>query len=301
MSKSGIDRRVESGAWTGHEPGVYSITKLHEPWLTEVSATIVALDGAAMGPTGGALWQLDGFDKYAGTIQVITEKQRYVKDKSVVVHRATWIEPRHFTIRRGVRVLQPAPLLASLGELTTIDEVEGAMDHVLRMKWATWAELAKASTAAYRFRKGAPMLREAVERRSPQRQHTDSLLETRGYQVLRNAGLPAPVLQFPVRDGSRVIAHADLAYPEHNLLIETVGVKAHRSSLAQYSLDCRRSNRVNLLKQYTILQYTWEQVTKDPHKMVAEVMRAMGIARQTILDVRERKGGRPILLPPELF
>lgn len=301
LSRAGIDRKAASGAWCVAHPGVYVVARMRVGWLTDASVAVHRVAGAAAGPTGAAAWELDGFDEYRGPLQVITARDRRSEEDGLKVLRSSWLEnARQLTTRRNnLRVLQPGPLLVTLGEFATIDEVEGAMDHVLRRKWATWEELERlAREARYTFKRGAATLAEAVARRSPQRQHTDSLLETKGLQTLRNHGLPTPVLQHPVYDGSDRVATADLAYPERQLLIETVGVKAHRSEVDQYTRDCRRLNRVNVLRHYTVLHYTWEQVTKAPEDLVNDVKRALGIARQTGLVVQVRPGGRPLLATP---
>lgn len=299
-----MHRRVKRGDWLATPfPGIAILRHLHVTWMSDVSAVVLASHGAAYGPTGAAVWRLDGFDEYIGKIQVITSSNCRYADDSFVLTRANWInQETDVTTRNHVRVLQPWLALASLGEWASVDDVEGAMDHVLRLKWSTWDELERtASATRHRFPTGAAILRHLISERAPQRQHTDSLLETKAIQILRNNGLPKPILQYEVFDGSRRVAAADLAYPEHRVLIETVGVKAHRSELAQYSRDCRRDNRVCVIdNHYKVLRYTWEQITKTPDELVKDVMRALGIPRQADMEVRDRPGGRPILLPNDL-
>ena len=167
--------------------------------------------------------------------------------------------------------------------------MEWALDFCLRRRWTTWDEL-RALVTRYGGHgyEGAAILRELFELRAPQFQHTDSLLETLALQVTRDAGLPTPLLQFPLRRNGDVIACADLAYPKQRVLIETHGDKYHRAKRWQLTRDCRRENAIALLRDYTVLKYSWDMVTKEPAQMAAEIAQHLGIPVQLDLDLRRR-------------
>ncbi len=62
--------------------------------------------------------------------------------------------------------------------------------------------------------------------------------------LIVRAGMPEPMINAPIRsrDG-RIVAHADLAYPEFNLVLEYDGDQ-HRTDRAQYYLDINRLERI---------------------------------------------------------
>lgn len=298
VTDSGIDHRVATGQWVRVCKSVFLTTGRTPDLLTLTAAAGLATDGAATGDCGAWVWELDDF-REPSVIRVVAPTRHRIHDFALELSEAEWLRPEHITRRRGVPVLQPAHLLLYLGEHVSRDQVEWALDCCLRRRFTTWEALhALAHAPEAKNRAGPALLRELLELRS-QRQHTDSVLETRAVQVLRNAGLPEPVLQYPIDVGGGVTIHADLAYPAHNLLIETVGKGAHRSEIWQYNRDCRRLNAVNLLTQrYVVLHYTWDQVTKKPEVLVEEIAPVLGVPLQTCFRMLERRGGRPALYMP---
>ena len=55
----------------------------------------------------------------------------------------------------------------------------------------------------------------------------ESPLERRFLRLLRAAGLPEPEVQYPIRDGERLVARVDFAYPEIRLAMEVDGYRWH--------------------------------------------------------------------------
>lgn len=76
------------------------------------------------------------------------------------------------------------------------------------------------------------------------RERTDSARETMLRLLIVRAGMPEPMINVPVRSrAGRIVAHADLAYPEYNLVLEYDG-EQHRTDRAQYYLDINRLERI---------------------------------------------------------
>ena len=62
--------------------------------------------------------------------------------------------------------------------------------------------------------------------------------------LIVRAGMPEPMINAPVRSrAGRVVAHADLAYPEFNLVLEYDGDQ-HRTDRSQYYIDIDRLERI---------------------------------------------------------
>ena len=97
---------------------------------------------------------------------------------------------------------------------------------------------------------------------------TDSELERRLLTLIRAAGLPTP--QTGVRlNGFRV----DFFWPELGLVVETDGLRYHRTP-AQQARD-RLRDQVHTAAGLTILRFTHRQVRFDParvKKLLAEVL-----------------------------
>jgi hypothetical protein len=93
--------------------------------------------------------------------------------------------------------------------------------------------------------------------------------------LIHQAGLPAPDLQYGVRDTDGfVVARADLAWPEHKLLVEFDGdVHRERDVLVK---DVRRQNRL-VAAGWTVLRFTSADVLGRPQEVVAAIHRALGL------------------------
>lgn len=92
--------------------------------------------------------------------------------------------------------------------------------------------------------------------------------------LIHEGGLPMPELQFPVRDaGGVVVAAADMAWPEHKVLVEFDGdVHRQRRTFVE---DRRRQNRL-VAAGWIILRFTSADVYGDPEGVLAQIRRALG-------------------------
>jgi Protein of unknown function (DUF559) len=91
--------------------------------------------------------------------------------------------------------------------------------------------------------------------------------------ILHDAGLPAPNLQYVVRDGAGgMLGRADLAWPEQRVLVEFDGdVHRERDVFVQ---DLRRQNGL-IAAGWTVLRFTSADVLGRPYKVIAEIRRAL--------------------------
>ncbi|MGY2129723.1 DUF559 domain-containing protein [Blastococcus sp. SYSU DS0617] len=91
--------------------------------------------------------------------------------------------------------------------------------------------------------------------------------------LVLHAGIPAPELQFEIRDGlGALIARADLAWPERKVLVEFDG-DVHRERDV-FVRDLRRQNRL-VASGWTVLRFTSADVLGRPDEVLAEIRRAL--------------------------
>jgi hypothetical protein len=105
-----------------------------------------------------------------------------------------------------------------------------------------------------------------------------SLAESPMESVLRwlvhEAGLPSPVLQYPVRNASGVfLGRADLAWPERKVLVEFDG-DVHRDR-GVFVNDLRRQNRL-VAEGWIVLRFSSADVMGHPEKVIAAIRAALG-------------------------
>jgi very-short-patch-repair endonuclease len=129
---------------------------------------------------------------------------------------------------------------------------------------------------------GAPLLRTVLDRRTFQL--TDSELERRFLRVVRRARVPAPLTQHRI-NGFRV----DFYWPELRLIVETDGLRYHRTP-AQQAKDRRRDQRL-VAAGFTVLRFTHAQVALEPSAVVA-TLRAVADQVSSDFPAIEAKSAR---------
>jgi very-short-patch-repair endonuclease len=127
-------------------------------------------------------------------------------------------------------------------------------------------------TLSRRGRPGLARVRRVLDRRL-EGGPSDSELEMRVVRVLRRARMPLPVRQHEVWLGGRLLARADLAYPDRRLLIELDGWSAHGTRRA-FQADRRRQNSL-VLAGWTLLRFTWADVVESPAAVIDAVRGAL--------------------------
>jgi very-short-patch-repair endonuclease len=97
---------------------------------------------------------------------------------------------------------------------------------------------------------------------------TESELETRFLQIVRRAHLPAPQRQLRVGH-----CRIDFAWPSRQLAVELDGMAHHTGRLARQRDNTRQNNIV--LLQWTVLRYTWADITQYPQQVLADLVRVL--------------------------
>ena len=102
---------------------------------------------------------------------------------------------------------------------------------------------------------------------------TDSPLETLVLTLIRDEGLPLPMLQYEVWDGGRFVARPDFAYPEQRVAIEADSFRYHGGRRA-FDHDRARGNELHALG-WRVLRVTSKHIEEDPRAVATWVRRAL--------------------------
>jgi very-short-patch-repair endonuclease len=144
--------------------------------------------------------------------------------------------------------------LIDIAPSLTRNELEAAIREADKRGYVDPEELRKALTRVAP-RPGVAKLRETLDRRTFRL--TDSELERYYLPISGRAGLPRPLTQQMV-NGVRV----DFFYPDLGLVIETDGLRYHRTPVQQ-AKDLVRDQK-HLASGVTPLRFTHEQVRYEP-------------------------------------
>lgn len=278
----GVDRkrlrRLVSGKHLARlHPGVYAATGAPETWRRDLfAAWLAAGPGAAVSHRAAAqIWGL--LRDTPDLVELAVPEPRHPKVAGAVIHRSVDLQPAHVESDEGLPVTSPMRTIVDLGLVLRHWDVEDALDRGLtkRLFTVTAIEWMRAEVAE-RGRNGCGIIGTILDDRALGAAPADSLLEPRLARLLKQAGLPAAVYHYLVRDGrGRVLAEVDFAYPDLRLAIEVDGFEAHGTP-RQMSRDFVRQNGLVPLGWH-VLRFTWEQVVRQP-EMVAATIRAALVA-----------------------
>lgn len=155
-----------------------------------------------------------------------------------------------------------ADLACSLDRLSAV----WAVDDALRRNLCRSDAIVR---AIHRWPQGQPAV-VALRRVGEADGVAESILETAGRLALADAGIPLPLPQFEVfTPGGRFVARLDGAYPASRLGIEFDGQSTHERPEAVLRDRARQNDLLAL--GWTVLRFTWWDVTRDTERFVAMV------------------------------
>jgi very-short-patch-repair endonuclease len=221
--------------------------------------------------TAAALWELDGFAP--GPVEVTTTRDLRSRN-GVTVHQVPEL-PTSFMVRlQALTVTTVHKTLFDLGGVVPPNLVEQALESALRRRLTSEARLRRLLTdLGTRGRKGAAVLASLLDLQTSDSPATESALETKTLQILRQHGFRPPVRQLVVEDDRGFIARVDLSYPAANLIIE-VDSRSHHLRRQEWEKDLARRNELTS-RGCLVLHATEEKLRRDRKAFLACVSRAL--------------------------
>jgi hypothetical protein len=184
-----------------------------------------------------------------------------------VIHRVP-LGTDDVTVREGLPVTTPARTWRDLAGVLEPPALLAVTDQLLNGRCSR-ADLTH-QLAGRPTGRGSARAREVLPVGNP---CAESPMESVLRWLIFAAGLPAPVLQYVVRDaGGLVLGRADLAWPERKVLVEFDG-DVHRERDV-FVNDLRRQNRL-VAAGWTVLRFTSADVLGRPDEVITEIRRAL--------------------------
>ena len=276
-SRSLIQRRVEYSRWEEPYRGVYRIAGTPQPKRPALLIACLSWGPGTCvsGRSAGWLWQVTEAVVEAPEITVPRGRKRTYDDH--IVHRRN-LDPSDITAVDAIAVTTLSRTIIDLAGLIERDALEEALDAAVRRNRGTLAHvrwlLSKTPT---RGLQGIGTLRELLDLRLRSADVPDSPLETKLLRALKRAGLPKPEVQYEVRDGRRLVAILDFAFPAMKIGLEADGYRWH-SGRRQWQRDLNRRNKLAAM-QWRILHVTWDDLKFRHHEVVDMVERVICAAQ----------------------
>jgi very-short-patch-repair endonuclease len=269
-SRHAVHHRITIGRLHPVWRGVYAVGRpdltKHGRWM---AAVLSCGDDAVLSHTSAAaLWQI-GIERNE-RIEVSVAALVFRRPPGIVVHRRKSLASEQVTIHQDIPVTGPVCTLIDIALRLSRGNLEAAINEADKRGLTDPDELRLAVDSLPR-RPGIARVREVLDRRTFTL--TDSELERRFLGIVRESGLPSPRTQCEV-NGFRV----DFFWPEIGLVIETDGLRYHRTPAAQ-ARD-RQRDQAHAAAGLTSLRLSHAQVRYEP-----------GHVRRTLLAVFERLGG----------
>ncbi len=201
---------------------------------------------------------------------VPNQKHPTIPDVRIVRRAIAGRESHRTDVRRPVCTLHDA--LADILSVVPKALAEELLDHALQLRWLTAADFTTLVRGrSGRGRGGAGLLRllarDVVD-------GTQSVAERRMARLLRRRSISGWRANYEFRsrvDGRKSII--DFAWPEARVAIEVDG-RAHHSATGRFEGDRSRQNAISLT-HWTILRFTWHQITRTPDRVVREIRLAL--------------------------
>ena len=242
VSAATVRRRLVGGRWTEPLPGVLDLGT-HEPTWHQRAQRLLLAAGPRSWVSHESAAYLHRFLDVAepSHIDVLVPRGRRASVGGIRLHTTLAIRDDETTVVRGLRCTTKARALFDLAVTTSASDLERLALDLARRDRTAFRQLGDV-LARHLDTPGRWRLVEVLLR-LPQEAHLlGSALEVLIVAELLRHGVPAPTLQFSVRDvGGAVIKRVDIAWPDLHIVIEVDGRAYHDTSAARAQDEADRA------------------------------------------------------------
>jgi len=219
-------------------------------------AAILACGRSAAASSVTAAELLDLIEDGRLGIDVIVPSTQRRAPRGVNIHRAALTRTDVRPVK-SIPTTAPNRTLVDLASALRPERLEEALDTAVHKGLTSLRSLHRyVEDRRLSHRPGVGTLRHIIHDRA--NGISQSELERVFFRKLRASDVPSPTRQFQVGD-----RYIDISYPARRLIVELDG-HSSRFTAAALRRDRRRQNEVVLaLPGWTLLRFTWDDVTKD--------------------------------------
>ncbi len=261
MGKATIARWIQTGYLHRRLPGVYAVGHAAPSVEGELSEAILYAGEGAMLSHATVLWWYGILDQRPSRTDVSTPG-RMRSLRRVKVHPRRDLQ-RHW--HNGLPVTSVAQALLDFAAAAPLNRVRYA---VAQAEYHGLLDFDEIGHIVGRGRRGSTKLRRAVAQHLPQLARTRSELERVFLPLCERGGIPTPDVNVLI--GRDLV---DAVWRDARVVVELDGLGGHRTK-AQIESDRRRDLRLRAAG-YTVLRYTWAQLTEEPELVLGDLRRAL--------------------------
>jgi hypothetical protein len=246
---------------SGDLPGVYAVGHRAPSVEGGLSEAILYAGEGAMLSHATALWWYGILDHRPFAIDVSTPG-RAKPQKGIKIHARRDLER---SSHKGLPATSVAQALLDFAATAPFHRVRYA---VAQAEYHELLDLQEIRDILGRGKPGSAKLRRALDHHLPQLARTRSELERVFLPLCERGGLPPPEINVTV-NGVLV----DAVWRGARVVVELDGHRGHRTR-AQIERDRRNDLRLRAAG-YTVIRYTWEQVSAEPDAVLADLRLAL--------------------------
>jgi hypothetical protein len=274
MPSSTLQEWVEVGHLTPVGRGIYVLPGILDSEPTLLRAATARLDAVVSHESAARLHGVEGLDPSRFTVSVPVRRSN--RFPGVYVHQLTDLLPEHTRPMFQMSVTNPTRTIIDLAAVLPEHLLAQCLDQGVRMRLTSYERVAEMVTdLARKGKPGIAKLRKILEVRLGREFVSESVMETRIFGIIVDAGLPLPTTQFRPVWLRKINGRLDLAYVPQEILIEADSLRFHGTPEA-FQADRTRDNLAQL-SGWMFLRYTWEDVTKRPEMIVEQIRQALSI------------------------
>ena len=254
LTEKAIDHRRRTGRLHDLHRGVFAVGRAEVSRRGRWMAAVLSCgEGALLShSSAAALWKIG---REGGRIEASVPAPRTVRRPGILIHRRTGLGDSDRTVRKGIPTTSPLRTLLDLATFLEQFRLEASVNAADKLDLIDGGSLHEALAGCRE--PGVRALRKAL---GEDFVLTDSELERRFLPIARRAGMPRPRTQVQV-NGFRV----DFFWPELGLVVETDGLRYHRTA-AQQGRD-RERDQVHAEAGLTTLRFTYRQIIEQPERV----------------------------------
>ncbi len=269
FSRSQIARRVATAAWVPVGRIGYRLTQERDE-SDRLKAAVALLPTAVVShETAAEFHRMDGVPK--GVFAVTVHSRTTHDFPGVVVHRNFDIKDSHIEVVDGLPVTNVGRTCLDLAQVLRPKRLTRVLDGAVAAGILELGYLNELVTeVSRRGKKGSAILRSYLDERSGETRPM-SVLEREGRVLIREAGLPAPLPEYPIPwEPTR---RFDDAYPEQRLAIEWDSRRFHMER-GRFEAD-RARDRDAVVHGWKLLRFTWEDVFDRSTMVISQIERSL--------------------------
>jgi len=270
LTEGQITHRTRTGTWIVVRRSVYRVRSSPPTWEADVLAAVIERPAVASHRTAVTLLGLDRHRRRP--IEFTVPRSAGIRPVRGLHTTTQWAGRGEVTIG-GIACTGVERTILDCAAVTTLRHVELLAEAAIRKNMTSWARLHETlEWHSEHGRNGCGRLRELLGHRagSPTVTLSDFSLLVRN--LLIDAGLPQPVVEYPVTDenGDHILA-VDLAWPRWKRAWELDGLAFH-GGRTDHERDRRKRNR--LVEQgWMVQEILWSMYEQSPEQLVDQARR----------------------------